>query len=117
MSNAGNQEEYTEKMKETCPNSWEISDSVVPVLTNNLINPWGQNTDDKSLANGHLSNIQPTHTIADEVVTRNDYVDDLLTVASECLVYRDMDVNEAHPAYVPPNPTDVTRGWMSVVIF
>ena len=100
-----------------CPDAWIFNDKAIPV-TNANTNPWGEGTEDKLQAKTHLSTATIVKTIDAVPVTSDDLVDDLLTVASECLVYRNMLVDGAK--YYPPSPVvirNVTTGFIPASIF
>lgn len=100
-----------------CPDGWSLTDSVIPQIRPTTT-PWGEGTEDKSIAKSHLSGSNPVITINTDPVTNDDLVDDLLTVASECLRYRNMLVDGEK--YYPPSPSverDITVGFITASVF
>jgi len=84
-----------------CPDAWAFTDKAIPEIRSST-DPWGEGADDKTTAKTHLSGADPVITIDADSVTNDDLVDDLLTVASECLLYRSMLVDGEK--YYPPSP-------------
>jgi len=100
-----------------CPDKWSFTDKAIPVI-GGTSNPWGEDTDDKAIAKTHLSVASPVITVDAVPVTNDDLVNDLLTVASECLVYRNMLVNGDN--YYPPSPPierNVVTGFIPASVF
>lgn len=110
---------HTAGKNKACPDVWALTDKVIPEIRSNT-NPWGiasGDVDDKEIAKTHLSSARPIQTIDKLPITNVDLVDDLLTVASECLVYRNFEAdtwNYVAPPAVTPVPSN---GWMTVVVF
>lgn len=100
-----------------CPDQWSFNDKAIPVI-GATSNPWGEGTDDKAIAKTHLSAASTVITVDAVPVTNDDLVNDLLTVASECLLYRNMLVNGDN--YYPPSPSierNVTTGFIPASVF
>lgn len=100
-----------------CPDGWSLTDTVVPVIASTS-NPWGVGTDDKSIAKAHLSAADSIETIDAVPITDDDRVNDLLTVASECLAYRNMLVDNVQ--YNPPSPPvrrNTATGFIAASVF
>ncbi|MFQ3246125.1 MAG: hypothetical protein ACI9SP_002776 [Arenicella sp.] len=85
-----------------CPDKWIFTDKAIPMISSST-NPWGQETNDKDQAKTHLSNVDVVETISAFPVTNDDLVNDPLTVASECLIYKNMLVDGVQ--YYPPSPS------------
>lgn len=100
-----------------CPDAWSFTDKPIPVISSTT-NPWGEGTDDKAIAKTHLSGANPVVTVNATPVTNDDLVNDPLTVASECLVYKNMLVNGDQ--YYPPSPPierNVAIGFIPASVF
>lgn len=110
---------YTSVKNKACPDSWALTDKVLPVV-DSTSSPWGEpsnGVDDKALAKTHIGSAGPVVTIDMLPVTDDDLVNDLLTVASECLVYRNFEVdtwNYVAPPVAAPTPA---TGWIPAAIF
>jgi len=100
-----------------CPDAWAFTDKTIPEIRPST-DPWGEGTDDKSIAKSHLSGADPVVTIDADAVTDDALVDDLLTVASECLLYRSMLVDGDQ--YYPPSPSverNTATGFIPASVF
>jgi len=98
-----------------CPEEWELSGNVVPVVpvVPTDSDPW-QDENDKNKARAHVGSADLVDTLdALPPVGKDDRVNDLLTVASECLVFKNLLV-DGEQYY--PQPGSVTRaksnGWI-----
>lgn len=107
---------FEAQMKRVCPDDWQLTTKEVPVITSSL-NPWG-GADDKNTVKEHLSRTELIKTLDKEVITSDDLVNDLLTVASECLVYRNFEV-DGHGPFIPPEEREPVEGlgWLPAAIF
>lgn len=117
LSSGANAGPYTGLKNIACPEGWESTTAVIPVISDDL-NPWSDNQDDKSATQTHLGNTQPIITIdkVPSMVDSLDLVDDELTVASDCLVYRNFEVDTYN--YVAPVSNSTNEyGWMPAAIF
>jgi len=77
-----------------CPEQWGIDTKIIPVIgPNTNADPWSNDSADKRIAKNHISSIDVIDTIDAVPVTNDQRVDDLLTVASECLAFRNLVVN------------------------
>ncbi|MEM7357692.1 MAG: hypothetical protein AAF431_01150 [Pseudomonadota bacterium] len=96
-----------------CPDGWADRSDEIPVVGSSGI-PWGSGGQDESMARANLLANDPVVETVDSVpVTIDDLVSDSLTVASECLKYRNMVVDDAD--YFPPAPPVVAKpenGWI-----
>lgn len=96
-----------------CPDAWAFTDKTIPVIISSMPDPWGVGTDDQDKAKIHLSTADVVESIDVVPVTNDDLVMDKLTVASECLVWRNLMVDGAQ--YYPPAGTverKVSNGWI-----
>lgn len=100
-----------------CPDGWADTSMIIPVAEPSG-DPWGptNGAQDKAIAKTHLSSVRPIETIDTNPVTDDDLVNDLLTVASECLVYRNFEVDAARQAPPAPQAIDSTVAWVPVVV-
>ncbi|MEM7360907.1 MAG: hypothetical protein AAF431_17585 [Pseudomonadota bacterium] len=107
---------YTASKDKACPDAWALTNKTIPVIASTT-DPWGVATNDKDLARTHLSSVSPIETVKMLPVTDDDLVDDLLTVASECLVYRNYELDTWD--YVPPEPItpNTVTGWIPAAVF
>jgi hypothetical protein len=100
-----------------CPDAWSMTDKAIPVVRSTA-NPWGEGTDDKVIAKAHLSEASPVITVDALPITNDDLVNDNLTVASECLVYRNMLVNgDNYYPLSPPTERNVATGFIPASVF
>jgi len=100
---------YTKSIISACPQSSQIEESR---------EYWEVGTDDKSAAEEHLGWAKPIKTIdkSPSSITAKDYVNDPLTVASECLLYRSLAVDTAaHVDSQDDVPPNLTTGWMPAI--
>lgn len=109
---------YKETMKEACPNQWEMTEEAVPIVNSQYtLWPGGSDSgnDDRENVRANLSTSETIVTIAP--ATEEDLVDDPLTVASNCLKYRNYEVDYAvHEGFAPPY-VDLTKGWIPAAAF
>lgn len=106
---------FSATKNDACPDAWELTDQAIPVISAST-NPWGVQTNDKDLAESHLVATQPIETIDAVPVTSDELVDDLLTVASACLVYRNFEVNSAGSTAPPSVAPNVSTGWIPAIL-
>ncbi|MEM7357695.1 MAG: hypothetical protein AAF431_01165 [Pseudomonadota bacterium] len=105
---------YTSKMNKACPNAWTLTDKPVPEV-DPASNYWAVGGDDKSEGRDHIDEADVIVTIDDVPVTTDELIDDNLTVASECLVYRNLEYQTYDYATPPSVPANVTTGWMPAI--
>jgi len=120
---------YTALKDNACPKGWEDTKGIVPVIPT-AEDPWGVISEDqseeelaaasaadKALALEHITPRAEVQTIDGVPITPQDKVDDLLTVASECLVYRNLEVDTVD--YVAPVAValDTSLGWLPAAIY
>lgn len=118
VSNAALAGPYTGAKNNACPDSWSLTDKAIAVYySSSSTYPWGKGADDKSRAKSHLTSARPVKTIDKLPIINDDLVNDPLTVASECLVYRNFEAdtyNYVAPPAVTPN---VATGWIPAVLY
>jgi len=106
---------YSQSKNIACPEEWSDTKEPIPVIMSNT-QPWSSDQADKANAKNHISLRDPIVTIDALPVTDDDLIDDLLTVASECLVYRNFEADTAD--YVAPlSAPNYDNGWMPAGIF
>jgi len=106
---------YTGAKNVVCPEEWSDTKEPIPVIAPNL-EPWAEDASDKENTKNHIASRDPIVTLDALPVNDDDLVDDLLTVASECLVYRNFAVDTAD--YVEPtSEPNYDNGWMPASIF
>lgn len=110
---------YTVAKNRACPDSWALTDKAIPVVYS-TVTPWGvpaNGVNDKAIGKTHLSGARPIQTIEKTSVTNDDLINDPLTVASECLVYRNIEVDTWNYVAPPKVILNTSISWMPVVIF
>lgn len=111
--------QYTATKNKACPDAWSITDKAIPIVDSDS-DPWGESVDgvdDKALAKSHLVSSKPIETVSMLPVTSEDLINDPLTVASECLVYRNFEADTVDAVASPaPTPNPAT-GWVPAVIY
>jgi len=110
---------HTANKNKACPDSWGLTDKVINVVQS-TDNPWGVvagGVDDKAIAKTHLSKAKPIETIDKAPITSDDLVNDPLTVASECLLYRNFEVDTWDYVLPPPAAPNPATGWIPAVIY
>ena len=118
LSSAGT---YTATKNKACPDAWAATDSSIPIVyktTEENRPPWGvAPSTDKVDAQTHISSSHALVTTDGTNLTESNFEDDLLTIASECLMYRNFEADSWN--YVAPEPTQLNTasGWMPAVIF
>ena len=103
---------YTVDKNKACPDAWAITSDVIPEVNGTNASPWGVNTSDKAIGKTHLIGAAPIQTIDAVPVTDDDLIDDLLTVASECLMYRNFEVDTFYYVAPPPTTPNIATGWL-----
>jgi len=114
---------FTAKKDNACPDSWQLTTVAIPVISKSLgatsSYPYkaGTNNTDKSKVLTHLNAANPIVTIDGTELTELKIEDDLLTIASECLRYRNLEAGTYD--YVAPvaGPPNVATGWVPAAIF
>lgn len=90
-----------------CPDGWSPTDRIIPVIqSDGTVDkwPWGiAPSTDSADAREHIASANPIQTSDGTDLTSIEYPDDLLTIASECLVYRNLLVDGEE--YFPPSPS------------
>lgn len=105
---------YEQPKNIACPDAWSDTTEPIPVIIPSL-EPWSDE-DDRDSAKQRLATSGPIITIDNLPVTDEDLANDLLTVASECLVYRNLMVDTSD--YVPtPSKPNYDNGWLPASIF
>lgn len=102
--------------KRACPDKWQVTTESIPVIKANTKSPWGKG-DDKPQAKKHLSKAKIINTIDKDNITADDLVGDLLTVASECLVYRNLAVDGYGTSTQPSIDPNTDYGWLPAAVF
>lgn len=106
---------YTAAKNNACPEGWEDTGKAIPVI--GVPNtPW-KDAADESAGLTHITPRASLQTIDALPVTPAHKAADALTVASECLVYRNFEVDTA--GYVAPAPTEPNSalGWLPAAIY
>lgn len=107
---------YTSQKNVACPKVWEDVDSVIPILPAEEV--WdSESSEDKAQALAHITPRAEPNTIDAVPVSAQDKVDDPLTLASECLVYRNLEVDTVDYVEVTNSPVDTSLGWLPAAIF
>ena len=108
---------YTAQKNRACPEGWEDTKVTVPVISDASA-PWGdESSGDKAAGLTHITPRAQVNTIDDLPVTPQDKVDDPLTVASECLVFRNMEVDASGHVASAPVTADPSLGWIPAAIY
>ena len=116
---------YTAAKNNACPDSWQITTTAIPVVykstghstTSSYPYQSGSASTDKSTVHSHLDSAKAIETIDGTQLTQLNQEDDLLTIASECLKYRNFAADTSDfvtPAALEPN---VVTGWIPAAIF
>jgi len=119
---------HTAAKNKACPGHWEPTNSTVPVIFNSTEEkrpPWGAppGTDPDEWADSANSdrNKAKAHIDASGALVTTDPTFsqdiDLLTVASECLMFRNFEVGASQNSPTEPTPINTENGWMRAVIF
>ena len=97
-----------------CPGEWSVDSDVIPIITDSL-QPWGKHNGepvteskieaDKAISLENIASTSVISTIDELPVTVQKMNDDLLTVASECLVFKNM-VVDGEQYYPPAGPVE-----------
>jgi hypothetical protein len=107
-----------------CPDAWSFTDRVIPVVYQDAsLNkwPWGvAPSTDRPDAQAHILSVNPAPiaTIDGTALTSVNLQNDLLTIASECLLYRNMlvDGQQFHPPS-PPLDRNAATGFIPASVF
>ncbi len=107
--------DYDQLRNSACPDGWQMHQQAVPDLNSANLNPWGVNTSDRAIAlsffGSSVSDDSPT--VDAQPASAAAKVDDLLTVASECLLYRSHIVKgDTYMPPVPPVEYNPSMGWI-----
>lgn len=106
---------YTNTKNKACPEDWESTTKVIPVISSST-DPWDDDSNtDKNTAKSHLERVKPIETLDANPVTSEALVDDLLTVASECLAYRNFEVDTAGYTEPPASQPNTSVGWLPAI--
>lgn len=127
---------YTATKDKACPELWEATTKVVPVVWPNTQayapppNTEGEDqilagkAADEQAARTHIASRNVINTLSDTLVVSGGHVitspspgDDLLSIASECLVYRNLEVDSNAPGSAADGPTNTENGWIPAVVF
>ena len=131
---------YTATKDRACPGLWEPTTKVIPVIwpsTKAYAPPPGSEgleqiaagiVADAAAARTHIESRNVIDTIDREefYVSQGTSItlpvgfspaSDLLTVASECLVYRNLEVDSNTPSSAPNVPTNTGNGWIPAAVF
>lgn len=114
---------HTVAKNQACPDSWALTNATIdPAHPTNVWGVASGSVDDKAVAEAHLAGQSLIETVEQSPVTSDDLVNDLLTVASECLVYRNFEIdtlNYVAPAPVTPAPVtpNVAMGWLPAILY
>lgn len=106
---------HTQNMYRACPDGWSATNKALPVIWPTT-NPWSDpatGLEDKQIAQTHLATSRAIQTIdKDGPITSEDLVEDPLTVASECLVYRNFEVDYWDYVAPPASTPNTETGWI-----
>ena len=116
---------YTTTKDRACPDSWQITTTAIPVVwkstghsaTSSYPYAVGSTSGDKTNVHSHINAANPIETIDGTPLTQIENQEDLLTIASECLTYRNYEVDThdfVSPPAVAPN---IATGWIPAAIF
>lgn len=112
---------HTNTKNKACPDAWALTDKAIPVIyptTQDIQSPWGvAPSSDKTQAQLHIDATNPIQTIDGTELTQEHDKDDLLTIASECLVYRNFEVDGAQYTAPPVVEQNTATGWIPAAIF
>jgi hypothetical protein len=111
--------QFTDAKNKACPDAWALTDKTVPIVYSTT-NPWSQSANaanDKALAKSHIAESKPLVTLPTLPVTDDDLVNDPLTVASECLVYRNFEVDTWSYVEPPAQTPNLLTGWIPAAVF
>jgi len=120
---------YTAKMQKACPDGWQNTKRTVPVVSTsaweqNETGPWNKDAlvTDKTQAKTNLQNTDVIKTIDTDYGQKPDklidyLIADPLTVASECLKYRNFTVDTMDYVAPPDVPHNPNAGWVPAVMF
>lgn len=108
---------YTAAKNNACPKAWEDSKAVIPVIPTSRETWDASVAADKTAGLAHITNRAQLETIDAVPVTPQNKVDDQLTVASECLVYRNFEVDTADYVAPPSVAPNNSLGWLPAAIY
>ena len=127
---------YTAQMQNACPEGWEDTTREIPIVYPSTQIPWKQNTLPNSVGSSNspafgivatgidLEDLGGVHNLLSPAsiiatispATQDDFVADPLTIASNCLMYRNLEVDTA--GYVAPVVVEnLETGWIPAAIF
>ncbi len=106
--------DYTPQVQVACPEAWEDTTKEIPVVWQNT-DPWAGNATDKAAAQSYIANAKVIETI--DPATTEALLSDALTIASECLKYRNFMVDTATGTTTPNVPLNTATGWIPAAIF
>jgi len=113
--------QYTTTKNKACPDAWALTDKAIPVIypsTEESKSPWGvAPSTDKAQAQSHIDAVNPVQTIDGTELTQEHDRDDLLTIASECLVLRNFEVDGPQSAVPTVVEQNTATGWVPAAIF
>lgn len=133
MANSGS---YTAQMKNACPGGWEETSSILPIVLSDTQIPWRKLEPpvsdtgfsrslliaplgiDPADINAVYNSLTPAAIIATiSPATQQDLAGDPLTIASNCLLYRNFELDTA--TYVAPRAVaeNLKTGWIPAAIF
>ena len=107
---------YTAKMQSACPQAWEDTTKSIEVIYPSN-DPW--RLSDNKLADqaSVKSTLAPSDVLATiDPATQNDLVNDPLTIASNCLMYRNFEVDTVNEKEPPAVPVNLQTGWIPAAI-